>query len=146
MNQRVHFFPFPCKDWLVETALFTAEQRGALVTLLAYAWLDDDPCTLPDDDSKLAKLSGLGKRWKTAGTLVRERFESVNGRLRNAALWAAYQRVIEEHKRKSEAGRRGSQKRWAQEFASRESLGPGSGQHHKPLAVIRDTDDPFGTV
>jgi uncharacterized protein YdaU (DUF1376 family) len=146
MNQRAHFFPFPCKDFLVETALFTAEQRGALVTLLAYAWLDDEPCTVPDDDAKLAKLSGLGKRWTTAGMVVRERFESFNGRLRNAALWAAYQRMIEEHKRKSDAGRRGGQKRWAQEIASRERLGPGNGQHERPMTVIRDMGDPFGAV
>jgi len=94
----------------------------------------------------LSKLSCLGKRWKAAGTVVRERFEKFNGRLRNAALWTAYQRMMDEHKRKSDAGKRGGLKRWGQGTASRESLGPGSPQPDRPISVMRDADDPFGTA
>lgn len=57
-------FQFYPKDWLSSTdiSLMTPEQEGAYIRLICHMW-DDEDCSLPDDDQKLAQLSRLGDRW-----------------------------------------------------------------------------------
>ena len=69
-------FQFYAKDWLSSprVQLMTPSQRGAYIQLLAYCW-DSGDCSLPDDDIKLAALSGLGQEWSNgSSTPVRECF------------------------------------------------------------------------
>lgn len=106
----LHFFPFYPKDWLAgdATALMTPEQEGAFIRLLAIAWLNDPPCTLPDDDAYLAQRSRLGRRWARVGQLVRSQFQpDGEGRLRNAKLYAVWQEQMAKHERRVQAGSRG---------------------------------------
>lgn len=91
-----HFYP---KDWLTgqTTQAMTPEQRGAFIQLLAQAWERSPRCTLPNDDTQLATLSGLGARWKKSGALVRSKFESVPDHpelLRNAKLWSVFENMV----------------------------------------------------
>lgn len=85
----LHWFPFFPSDWLASPAvgMMLPEQRGAFIQLLAYAWGDGsaEP-SLPDLESVLANLSGLGRRWGKLGFLVREQFEARGGRLYNQKL------------------------------------------------------------
>ena len=69
------YFKFFPADWLGSTsvACMTLEQQGAYIRLMAHAWQASDS-GLPDDDTALAMLSGLGDRWRAAGPPVRHMF------------------------------------------------------------------------
>lgn len=70
-------FQFYPRDFLSSGAvtMMTPEARGGYVMLLCHAWLSDDPGTLPDDDSALAALSGLGDRWSICADSIRRAFQ-----------------------------------------------------------------------
>jgi uncharacterized protein YdaU (DUF1376 family) len=94
--------PLYVKDWLTgrATVRMTPEQKGAFVDLLAHAWLADPPCTLEDDDTLLAKISGLGRRWPTTGALVKNQFSTIeDGHLRNQKQWEVYTELLERKQR-----------------------------------------------
>ena len=70
--------------------LMTPAEEGAFIRLLALAWQDEN-CTLPDDDKRLAVLSRLGKGWLKGGssTKLRRKFvphPNLPGRLYNERL------------------------------------------------------------
>src|SRR5687768_9264856 len=83
------WFPLWVADWLSGQgpSSMTAEQEGAYLRLLLHSWLEQPRAILPDDDVALAKLSRLGRRWKTVGALVRAQFHAIDGkRLANRKL------------------------------------------------------------
>lgn len=109
-------------DWFRSYAvrIMTTEQLGAYVNLLLHAWPTsesdlDDPCTLPDDDVKLAALAGVKpERWAEIGAFVREQFERIgNGRIRHARQWREYIEQIKSSAGKSASGKTGMANRWA---------------------------------
>jgi uncharacterized protein YdaU (DUF1376 family) len=106
------WFAFYVKDWIVETALLTAAQKGALADLRAYAWHSDPPCTLPNDDTVLAKLSGLARQWPKLGVAVRAFFIVEDDKLRDPMLSEAYEEMVKSSARKSQAGKLGAEQRW----------------------------------
>lgn len=105
----LHYFPFYAKDWLTGegTSAMTPEAKGGFIDLLAHAWLADPPATLPDDDDILARKSGLGRRWKVCGPVIRAQFELVDGRLRNPKLYSVYLDSLEQHQKRVTAGAKG---------------------------------------
>lgn len=54
--------PIWTDSYLADTRHLSTEQHGAYMLLLMEAWRRP-ACSLPDDDSILARLSGLGDRW-----------------------------------------------------------------------------------
>ena len=130
--RKAYYFAFPCKDFLIETALFTPEQRGAYIALLAHAWVAEPPCTLPSDDTSLGQLSGMKRRWVNHGAVVKARFTVIDGRLRCDWQHELFIRMVSEHERKSAAGKKGSAMRW--NTANRESNG---------VMPNNSDDDPF---
>lgn len=124
--------PFPAmplyvRDWLAGRAvrLMTLEQRGAFMQLLCDAWGDPvAPCSLPNNDTDLADLSGFGEEWSNKGRRVRAQFllpdgmaqlgyeVPDDGRLRNPKQWQVYQLMLERRHKNSESGKRGMAKRW----------------------------------
>lgn len=114
------YFPKYAKDWLTGegTRLMTPEQRGAFDWLLCHAWLSDPPCTLPDDDAALARLSDLGRRWKTVGAEVRAQFQpfpTLSGRIYNPKQLEIWKEMQEHRNKRSAAGRKGNELRWGAE-------------------------------
>jgi uncharacterized protein YdaU (DUF1376 family) len=108
-------FQLYVRDWLTgqATTRMTAEQKGAFIDLLCHAWPARPPCTLPNDDVVLARLSGLGARWKKVGGLVRAQFSvGTDGLLRNRKQQEIYRELLEFRARKSELGRKGATARW----------------------------------
>lgn len=110
--------PFPAfqwypRDWLASDAraLMTLEQRGAYLDLLSRAWLDDPPCSLPDDDAELAMLSGLGEKWAEAGALIRKSFVAKDGRLWNTKQLEVFRRARALSRTRAEIGKRGGEQR-----------------------------------
>lgn len=66
-----YWFPFYVADWLSSSsvACMSLEEQGAYIRLLCYDWSMDG---IPDDDKKLAALSGMGEGWLKGGShLVR---------------------------------------------------------------------------
>lgn len=104
---------FPA-EWLTgeATRAMTPEQRGAFIDLLSHAWGQKPPCSLPDDDSKLAGWSGLGPtRWRKIGAFIREQFVRCDdGRLRNpkqVAVWIALRDLRDKRRGANRARRNG---------------------------------------
>lgn len=120
-------FPKYAKDWLTGegTRLMTPEQRGAFDWLLCHAWLSDPPCTLPDDDAALAKLSDLGRRWKTVGGAIRAQFIPHSpGRIVNRKLLVVWNEYQEFRDRQSRSGKRGNESRWQSDRSAIEYESP----------------------
>ena len=87
MNKPPSFQFYPA-DFLSSPAVaaMTAEEVGAYILLLSYAWASDD-CGLPNDDETLSRLSRLGERWFNGGsTVVRACFTPEGTRLYNKRL------------------------------------------------------------
>lgn len=116
----IPYFPLYVKDWLTgqSTVLMQPEEKGAFMDLLCHAWLADPPCTLPDDDRALAKLSGLGGRWKRFGPVIRAQFELVDGRLRNGKQWEVHLDMLAHREKRATAGRKGNEARWGSQSDS----------------------------
>ncbi len=95
------------QDFLMGTLDFTAEEVGGYIRLLIHQW---DKGSLPNDDKKLIKLSGM--KPKSLET-VKQKFElNEDGNLRNKRLEKTRQQQIEFKKSKSESGKNGANKRW----------------------------------
>jgi uncharacterized protein YdaU (DUF1376 family) len=64
-KDRAPSFQFYPRDFISSSAVtrMTPEERGGYIMLLCHAWDSDTPGVLPDDDTALASLSGLGRRW-----------------------------------------------------------------------------------
>lgn len=110
------WFMFWVKEWLTDERLAhqPAEVRGALITLRAWAWLADDPCTLPTDDKQLAVMSGLGRRWKKFGpTVLRFFTRRDDKRLVDTALLELYTYMKTNTVEKSTRARHAAEARWA---------------------------------
>jgi uncharacterized protein YdaU (DUF1376 family) len=103
------FFKFNPVDWLtsVSIRMMTIEQEGAYHRLLCEEWLQHD-CGLPDDDEKLAILSGLLDRWASGSHIIRQQFISRNGRLYNERLLHEWKEVASN----SQKARRNANMRW----------------------------------
>ncbi len=109
------YFPFFASDWLTgqATTRMTPEQKGAFVDLLAHAWIAKPPCTLENDDAVLAKLSGLGPRWKRTGALVRAQFvPRPDGLLINPKQFEVWQTVDARRTVYAQNGRLGAAAKW----------------------------------
>lgn len=108
MGKRPWFAFYP-GDWLSseKVTLMTPEQRGAYIHLLAHLWQSRD-CALPDDDGKLAVLSGLGPSWPKNAAVLRECFVVKNGRLQNIRLNTELTEIKKIAQKRKEA----AEKRW----------------------------------
>lgn len=114
------------------------EARIGYLYLLASAWQTDD-CSIPDDPIALATLSGLGDDlWAIHGPRILRKFSQIiAGRLANSVLrseWEEARRIFGQKKAvreeishaRSEAGKRGNEKRWA--------------KNRKPIANLSQVD------
>ena len=75
--------------------------RGAYITLLCHCWLND---SIPDDDEKLAILSGAGDQWNTVRESVLSCFEFNGEAFINERLSKEKKKQNAYKKQKSEAG------------------------------------------
>lgn len=105
-----NFFP---RDWILGTAELTPEQQGAFIRLLAYAWEQTPPCTLPLEGGTLAMWVGVSpQKWRTISGPVLAKFEVVDGRYVNGKLLAVYVDMCAHRARRRSAAERGNEIRW----------------------------------
>ena len=73
-------------------ASMSNEQFGAYWRLLLRAWMATPACTLPDDDTALARIARMSlHRWRSIGLTVRAKFlPAGDGRIRNERQWLVY--------------------------------------------------------
>lgn len=110
-------FQFYPKDWLSSESVvvMTAEQRGWYIQLLCHAWNSEPIATLPADDRKLKALAGAGDSWATDKQSVLDCFEVEGDRLVNRRLANQFEEMEEFRLSKSDAGRKGNEKRWGKD-------------------------------
>ena len=99
--------------------------RAGYIYLLASCWQSDD-CSIPDDDIKLAEMSGLiDSLWETHRERILRKFIQLeNGKLTNEALqkdWLEAKRVFES---RTSAAQKTNKERWANGDRSVTDRGP----------------------
>jgi uncharacterized protein YdaU (DUF1376 family) len=112
------WMPSYVDEFFALAAMLTNEQLGAVMRLKHHAWKATPPCTLPDDDRKLATLSGLGMQWGTEGDAIRELFTPLDGRLLDAELYRRFEEQLKKHVARSIAGSKGGRPRKAAPVAN----------------------------
>jgi len=103
MKSKSPAFQFYPQDFLVGTAMLSAEETGAYIRLLCYSWTHDG---LPDNDQQLARLAGCDGN---AMASIRHKFGICeDGKLRNARQEEVRNKQIE-YKNAQKAN---AEKRW----------------------------------
>lgn len=113
-KDRAPSFQFYPRDFVSSSAVtrMTPEERGGYVMLLCHAWDTDEPGVLPDDDSALSALSGLGKRWAKCRPAIARAFTVEGGQWKQERMIAEREAQAERFRKASEAGAKASAKRW----------------------------------
>jgi uncharacterized protein YdaU (DUF1376 family) len=113
--QDAPWFPFWTKEWLTDERVLAVspEVRGALITLRAWAWLSTPPCTLPADELQLARLSGLGRRWRRLRETVLQFFIMRENRWVDPMLQVLHDEMVTAHAKRSAASRTAATARWS---------------------------------
>ena len=100
---------------LARTAGLSVDARAAFINLVNHAWLagnsGETPASVPDDDVVLARISGLGPRWKKIRPEILQFFEAIDGRLVEKELQVVWIEQQEKHRRRVAAGQRGGRGR-----------------------------------
>lgn len=107
------YLPLFGSDYLADTSHLTTEEHGAYLLLLIAAWRQDD-CGLPNDDRKLARITGLSARkWLAIKDTILEFWTVEGGRIFQARL--RKERGFADQK--SENNRRSARTRWDRQDA-----------------------------
>lgn len=103
--------PWYPRDFASATADWSLAERGLYRELLDQQW---DLGSLPADHSKLRMLVRVTpQEWRMAWPTVSKKFEvGEDGRLRNLRLEVHRCKSIEKHGKRSDAGKKGNEKRW----------------------------------
>lgn len=103
--------PFFGDAYLADTTHLTTEEHGAYFLLLLAAWRQDD-CALPNDDRKLARITGLTPRkWGAIRGTILEFWTIENGRIFQPRLRKEHAYVC----KKSETNRKSAEVRWSKQ-------------------------------
>lgn len=95
MSVALPWFPVLAADHLALAAQMTPEQFGALMRLRCVAWLAEPPCTVPDDETILGSITGLGERYGAVAVAFRSILKPCgDGRLCDEPLMAVYEKQL----------------------------------------------------
>jgi hypothetical protein len=105
------WMPIFVDDLLSLSATLSPAQLGGLMRLRAYAWRQSPPATLPDSDSRLGTISGLGASWAEDGPPIRELMVSIDtadgARLLDPWLEKVYREQLAKYVSASLRGKKG---------------------------------------
>jgi uncharacterized protein YdaU (DUF1376 family) len=108
---RAPAFQFYPDDYLSDDAVeaMSLAEQGAYMRLLCHAWKSKRPGCLENDDDLLARLSRLGRKWRTSKARIIRAF-----RISEDGSWLMQKRMIATHetlinfrRQKQEAGAKG---------------------------------------
>lgn len=104
------------RDWLALRDTMPPEQLIAWQSLRCLAWLaptrGEPPCSVPADDETLARMSGLGGKWRKMGPAIRSKFRRDGDRLIDDELLTYRAEILALHEKRSTAAKIGNEKRW----------------------------------
>ena len=106
-KDRLFQFPFYPADFLVSTMLMKPDQRGAYITLLCHAWIEDG---LEDNEETLCAMSGL-KPARLKEVLKRFARDS-DGKLRQPRMERVRDEIKVLRDKRAKAGRKGAEAKW----------------------------------
>lgn len=122
------YFPLIVRDWLTGGATFTMSnrERGAFMQLLAHSWLQDPPCTLPNDDAALAKYADeapadwlhVREKMLAQFPVVADEQDPAFGRRRNPKLWEIHQDAVQRRITAQTNGKLAAEARWGAQRGS----------------------------
>jgi len=113
MKSKSPAFQFYPQDFLVGSAMLSAEETGAYIRLLCYSWTHDG---LPDDDAQLQRLAGCHGN---AIASIRHKFGICDdGRLRNDRL----ESIRFKQKEYRDAQKANAEKRWQKQQKTNSSM------------------------
>ncbi|MDH4329925.1 MAG: YdaU family protein [Nitrospira sp.] len=106
------FFPFYPADWISSPRIMcsTLAEQGAYIRLLSVCWLSGT-CSIPDDDKKIATLSGLPEQELTFVRSMFTKHPTIEHALTNERLlleWVKAQRISDS---RSQAGKKSGKSR-----------------------------------
>ena len=107
MKDKLFKMPLNVNDFIASTMVMSAAERGAYISLLCHAWIDDG---LTSDKAKLARLAGCDRMELKAAL---ERFYlDESGRYRHKRMEEVREEVMENRKKLTKAGKKGAEARW----------------------------------
>tara|TARA_R110002110_G_scaffold137574_8_gene322836 strand:+ start:2845 stop:3546 length:702 start_codon:yes stop_codon:yes gene_type:complete len=107
MNEKLFKMPLYVNDFIASTMVMSAAERGAYISLLCHAWIDDG---LTSDKAKLARLAGCDR---IDLKVALERFYlDESGRYRHKRMEEVREEVMEKRNKLTKAGKKGAEARW----------------------------------
>tara|TARA_R110002110_G_scaffold101329_2_gene257498 strand:- start:46 stop:747 length:702 start_codon:yes stop_codon:yes gene_type:complete len=107
MNEKLFKMPLYVNDFIASTMVMSAAERGAYISLLCHAWIDDG---LTSDKAKLARLAGCDR---IELKVALERFYlDESGRYRHKRMEEVRNEVMEKRNKLTKAGKKGAEARW----------------------------------
>ena len=107
MKDKLFKMPLYVNDFIASTMVMSAAERGAYISLLCHAWIDDG---LTSDKAKLARLAGCDRIELKAAL---ERFYlDESGRYRHKRMEEVREEVMENRQKLTKAGKKGAEARW----------------------------------
>jgi uncharacterized protein YdaU (DUF1376 family) len=102
MSDALPWLPLYHEAFLADTALFSAAETGAYISLMLHFWRDGE---LPTDDEGLREIGRLSPReWKASRAKLAKRFSPD---WRHERLDREREKSADAYRRKVEGGRRG---------------------------------------
>jgi uncharacterized protein YdaU (DUF1376 family) len=129
--------------YLGDTAHLTNEEHGVYLRLLMFAWRSPE-CCLPDDDKRLAIMTGLSdKKWRAIRPVIASFWTIANG------AWTQ-KRLTKERdfvRGKSEKNRDAAKARWeAKPLGTKETYDANAMPAHMPEPCQTDAPTPIPTT
>jgi uncharacterized protein YdaU (DUF1376 family) len=112
-------------DYLADTMHLTTEQHGAYLLLIFHLWRRG---TLPDEDTALAKITGLGaSSWANARPVLAEFFKIQDGQWRHGRVERERIRVASKQESMAKKAKSAANKRWENAPSNAQAL-PGDAE------------------
>ena len=113
---KVPYFPLYIADYDSKTAHLTLEEDGAYLRLLRLCWRTPG-CSIPNDPKWIARMMRV--TWETyervVAPILSEFFQLRHNRYFSAWLQEEWDRITGTYKARSDAGKKGNDKRWKKE-------------------------------
>src|ERR1700677_2389862 len=112
-------------DYLADTMHLTTEQHGAYLLLIFHLWRRG---TLPDENTALAKITGLGaSSWANARPVLAEFFKIQDGQWRHGRVERERIRVASKQESMAKKAKSAANKRWTNAPSNAQAL-PGDAE------------------
>jgi uncharacterized protein YdaU (DUF1376 family) len=126
------YMPLFVADYLADTADLSTAQHGAYLLLIMNYWQRGGP--LPDDDARLAKITGLTSRnWLQMRSRIEEFFESGNGFWKHARIDHELSRVEAKSLKSKKAAQASVQRRFGERSTDGETGVEPTDNKHKHI-------------